>query len=175
MHTPWASATVTSSRCVAACLIPTTHLHVWHLLDMVGMSWCSDTVRWGCVVVWCTQRFKCWRRWRPDWLPSCVQQSNNLPVCLPACPPDRLPACLPALQENFMLSDSSDRARVKACDFGLSQFFSPDRNFHSLVGSAFYVAPGVCVCAREGFSAARCRCKMQHISIHLHPVSILST
>jgi hypothetical protein len=41
-----------------------------------------------------------------------------------------------------MLSDSSEKARVKACDFGLSQFFSPDRKFHSLVGSAFYVAPG---------------------------------
>lgn len=85
-----------------------------------------------------------------------------------------------------MLSDKSDKARVKACDFGacmahacadrspptggactsasptharqaagratqlafpaaragLSQFFRPGRNFHSLVGSAFYVAPG---------------------------------
>jgi calcium-dependent protein kinase len=46
--------------------------------------------------------------------------------------------------ENFMLSDKTDKARVKACDFGLSQFFRPGRNFHSLVGSAFYVAPGGC-------------------------------
>lgn len=45
--------------------------------------------------------------------------------------------------ENFMLSDRSDKARVKACDFGLSQFYRPGRNFHSLVGSAFYVAPEV--------------------------------
>ncbi|KAL4437336.1 hypothetical protein ABPG75_004475 [Micractinium tetrahymenae] len=45
--------------------------------------------------------------------------------------------------ENFMLSDNSDKARIKACDFGLSQFFSPGRPFHSLVGSAFYVAPEV--------------------------------
>ncbi|PSC74081.1 calcium-dependent kinase 34-like [Micractinium conductrix] len=45
--------------------------------------------------------------------------------------------------ENFMLSDSSPGARVKACDFGLSQFYSPGRPFHSLVGSAFYVAPEV--------------------------------
>jgi hypothetical protein len=96
-----------------------------------------------------------------------------------------------------MLSDKTDKARVKACDFGgcrgpaaagrvrrstgrpvlallrlrccvsgagkppgwpaqtaffssisytagLSQFFRPGRNFHSLVGSAFYVAPGGC-------------------------------
>lgn len=45
--------------------------------------------------------------------------------------------------ENFMLSDHTEKARIKACDFGLSQFFSPGRPFHSLVGSAFYVAPEV--------------------------------
>ncbi|KAI3432381.1 hypothetical protein D9Q98_003937 [Chlorella vulgaris] len=45
--------------------------------------------------------------------------------------------------ENFLMSDSTDNARVKACDFGLSQFYRPGRNFTSLVGSAFYVAPEV--------------------------------
>ena len=45
--------------------------------------------------------------------------------------------------ENFLLSTKDERAQVKAADFGLSQFFTVGKNFRSLVGSAFYVAPEV--------------------------------
>jgi calcium-dependent protein kinase len=45
--------------------------------------------------------------------------------------------------ENFLLSRTGAGAEVKAADFGLSQFFRPGRSFHSLVGSAYYVAPEV--------------------------------
>lgn len=37
--------------------------------------------------------------------------------------------------ENFLLSVGGPDGEVKAADFGLSQFFRPGKNFHSLVGS----------------------------------------
>lgn len=45
--------------------------------------------------------------------------------------------------ENFLLSQSGPEGKVKAADFGLSQFFRPGKPFRSLVGSAYYVAPEV--------------------------------
>lgn len=41
--------------------------------------------------------------------------------------------------ENFLLTDETDQADLKACDFGLSDFFKPDQRFTSLIGSAYYV------------------------------------
>ena len=32
---------------------------------------------------------------------------------------------------------------LKATDFGLSVFFSPDQHFYDMVGSAYYIAPEV--------------------------------
>eukprot|EP00192_Tetraselmis_astigmatica_P006752 CAMPEP_0117666762 /NCGR_PEP_ID=MMETSP0804-20121206/10562_1 /TAXON_ID=1074897 /ORGANISM="Tetraselmis astigmatica, Strain CCMP880" /LENGTH=701 /DNA_ID=CAMNT_0005474355 /DNA_START=320 /DNA_END=2425 /DNA_ORIENTATION=- len=44
--------------------------------------------------------------------------------------------------ENFLyVSPGSDR--IKAIDFGLSDFFEPDTRFSSIVGSPYYVAPEV--------------------------------
>mmetsp|Transcript_12129 Transcript_12129/g.16529 ORF Transcript_12129/g.16529 Transcript_12129/m.16529 type:complete len:521 (+) Transcript_12129:221-1783(+) len=45
--------------------------------------------------------------------------------------------------ENFLLSDKSDKALLKATDFGLSVFFKPNQVFRDVVGSAYYVAPEV--------------------------------
>ncbi|EFN53790.1 hypothetical protein CHLNCDRAFT_36351 [Chlorella variabilis] len=45
--------------------------------------------------------------------------------------------------ENFLLTDPTDAADLKACDFGLSDFFKPGQHFTSLIGSAYYVAPEV--------------------------------
>ena len=41
--------------------------------------------------------------------------------------------------ENFLLTDPTDAADLKACDFGLSDFFKPGQHFTSLIGSAYYV------------------------------------
>lgn len=41
--------------------------------------------------------------------------------------------------ENFLLTDETDAANLKACDFGLSDFFKPEQRFSSLIGSAYYV------------------------------------
>ena len=38
--------------------------------------------------------------------------------------------------ENFLLTDATDDADLKACDFGLSAFFKPGQYFDSLIGSA---------------------------------------
>lgn len=45
--------------------------------------------------------------------------------------------------ENFLFSSNETNAKVKAADFGLSQFFTPGKNFKSVVGSEYYVAPEV--------------------------------
>lgn len=45
--------------------------------------------------------------------------------------------------ENFLLTDATDAADLKACDFGLSDFFKPNQRFSALIGSAYYVAPEV--------------------------------
>lgn len=45
--------------------------------------------------------------------------------------------------ENFLLTDETAAADLKACDFGLSDFFKPDQRFSALIGSAYYVAPEV--------------------------------
>ncbi|PSC70004.1 calcium-dependent kinase [Micractinium conductrix] len=45
--------------------------------------------------------------------------------------------------ENFLLTDQTDAADLKACDFGLSDFFKPEQRFSALIGSAYYVAPEV--------------------------------
>jgi calcium-dependent protein kinase len=45
--------------------------------------------------------------------------------------------------DNFLLTQPGPGGVLKAADFGLSQFFRPGRNFKSLVGSAYYVAPEV--------------------------------
>lgn len=45
--------------------------------------------------------------------------------------------------ENFLLSDTGPDPDLRACDFGLSDFFKPSEQFTSLIGSAYYVAPEV--------------------------------
>ncbi|KDD73135.1 protein kinase, partial [Helicosporidium sp. ATCC 50920] len=45
--------------------------------------------------------------------------------------------------ENFLLTDATDAADLRACDFGLSVYFKRGQVFESLVGSAYYVAPEV--------------------------------
>ena len=41
--------------------------------------------------------------------------------------------------ENFLLTDDTEGAALKACDFGLSDFFKPQQQFSALIGSAYYV------------------------------------
>lgn len=45
--------------------------------------------------------------------------------------------------ENFLLSDKTDKAKLKATDFGLSVFYKKGQLFDEMVGSAYYVAPEV--------------------------------
>ncbi|CAI9773435.1 unnamed protein product [Fraxinus pennsylvanica] len=45
--------------------------------------------------------------------------------------------------ENFLLSDKSEKALLKATDFGLSVFIEEGKVYKDLVGSAYYVAPEV--------------------------------
>jgi len=45
--------------------------------------------------------------------------------------------------ENFLLTDKSDKAILKATDFGLSVFYKDGQFFKDMVGSAYYVAPEV--------------------------------
>ncbi|CAA3014548.1 calcium-dependent kinase [Olea europaea subsp. europaea] len=45
--------------------------------------------------------------------------------------------------ENFLLSDKSEKALLKATDFGLSVFIEEGKIYKDLVGSAYYVAPEV--------------------------------
>ena len=51
--------------------------------------------------------------------------------------------CRDIKPENFLLTTHDDSAVLKAADFGLSTYFRPGQAFHSVVGSAFYVAPEV--------------------------------
>jgi calcium-dependent protein kinase len=44
--------------------------------------------------------------------------------------------------ENFLLSDRNDKT-LKATDFGMSVFYSPQQCFDQLVGSPYYIAPEV--------------------------------
>jgi len=45
--------------------------------------------------------------------------------------------------ENFLFTDAKDSSKIKAIDFGLSDFFRPGTKFTDVVGSAYYVAPEV--------------------------------
>ncbi|KAL8226477.1 hypothetical protein R6Q57_016309 [Mikania cordata] len=45
--------------------------------------------------------------------------------------------------ENFLLSDKSQKALLKATDFGLSVFIQEGKSYRDIVGSAYYVAPEV--------------------------------
>ncbi|KAK9835373.1 hypothetical protein WJX81_005486 [Elliptochloris bilobata] len=45
--------------------------------------------------------------------------------------------------ENFLLADQSERAELKATDFGLSAFFRPGQVYSEILGSAYYIAPEV--------------------------------
>ena len=45
--------------------------------------------------------------------------------------------------ENFLLTDKSDKAVIKAADFGLCTYFKHGQRFRHIVGSAYYVAPEV--------------------------------
>ncbi|KAG6521759.1 hypothetical protein ZIOFF_018885 [Zingiber officinale] len=45
--------------------------------------------------------------------------------------------------ENFLFKSTKDDSPLKATDFGLSDFIRPGKNFHDIVGSAYYVAPEV--------------------------------
>ncbi|CAI9264986.1 unnamed protein product [Lactuca saligna] len=45
--------------------------------------------------------------------------------------------------ENFLFKSPNEDSRLKATDFGLSDFIRPGRKFTDIVGSAYYVAPEV--------------------------------
>lgn len=45
--------------------------------------------------------------------------------------------------ENFLFKSPNEDSPLKATDFGLSDFIRPGKNFHDIVGSAYYVAPEV--------------------------------
>ncbi|KAI0530551.1 hypothetical protein KFK09_000095 [Dendrobium nobile] len=45
--------------------------------------------------------------------------------------------------ENFLFKSTKDDSPLKATDFGLSDFIKPEKRFHDIVGSAYYVAPEV--------------------------------
>ncbi|KAJ3678468.1 hypothetical protein LUZ60_002271 [Juncus effusus] len=45
--------------------------------------------------------------------------------------------------ENFLFKSTKEDSPLKATDFGLSDFIKPGKNFHDIVGSAYYVAPEV--------------------------------
>ncbi len=45
--------------------------------------------------------------------------------------------------ENFLFATRDENSKIKAADFGLSQFFTSGKAFKSLIGSAYYVAPEV--------------------------------
>ena len=53
--------------------------------------------------------------------------------------------CRDLKPENFLLSDKAENAPLKATDFGLSVFYKPGQVFNDVVGSAYYVAPEVCL------------------------------
>ncbi|KAJ0964180.1 hypothetical protein J5N97_029302 [Dioscorea zingiberensis] len=45
--------------------------------------------------------------------------------------------------ENFLFKSTKEDSPLKATDFGLSDFIKPEKKFHDIVGSAYYVAPEV--------------------------------
>ncbi|GAB4848950.1 hypothetical protein Ancab_003764 [Ancistrocladus abbreviatus] len=45
--------------------------------------------------------------------------------------------------ENFLFTSKDEDSRLKAIDFGLSDFVKPDGKLNDIVGSAYYVAPEV--------------------------------
>ncbi|KAL3506689.1 hypothetical protein ACH5RR_032071 [Cinchona calisaya] len=45
--------------------------------------------------------------------------------------------------ENFLYANRSEKAPIKAIDFGLSIFFKPGQRFSEIVGSPYYMAPEV--------------------------------
>ena len=71
------------------------------------------------------------KTWTDCASPSRASQSGVLPWCRDLKP------------ENFLLADQSDRAELKATDFGLSAFFRPGQVFSEILGSAYYIAPEV--------------------------------
>lgn len=50
---------------------------------------------------------------------------------------------VPAVARSFLLTDKTEKATLKATDFGLSVFFKDGQQFRDIVGSAYYVAPEV--------------------------------
>ena len=65
--------------------------------------------------------------------------------------------------ENFLLTDKTDRARLKLCDFGLSSYWKPGVRLQSIVGSCYYVAPEVTLYAlcRVSRPLFTCSCTSQ--------------
>ncbi|KAG2705464.1 hypothetical protein I3760_05G054800 [Carya illinoinensis] len=45
--------------------------------------------------------------------------------------------------ENFLYTSKDENSKLKAIDFGLSDFVKPDERLNDIVGSAYYVAPEV--------------------------------
>ncbi|KAK9166843.1 hypothetical protein Scep_002034 [Stephania cephalantha] len=45
--------------------------------------------------------------------------------------------------ENFLFTSKEETSKLKAIDFGLSDFVKPDERLNDIVGSAYYVAPEV--------------------------------
>ncbi|XP_020216850.2 CDPK-related kinase 5 isoform X2 [Cajanus cajan] len=45
--------------------------------------------------------------------------------------------------ENFLFTSKDENSKLKAIDFGLSDFVKPDERLNDIVGSAYYVAPEV--------------------------------
>ncbi|KAJ0469340.1 putative CDPK-related protein kinase CAMK-CDPK family [Helianthus annuus] len=46
-------------------------------------------------------------------------------------------------KKNFIIATNDNDARLKAIDFGLSDFVCPEKKLDDIVGSAYYVAPEV--------------------------------
>ena len=49
----------------------------------------------------------------------------------------------PPSPPHLLAHAETDAANLKACDFGLSDYFKPGQQFTQLIGSAYYVVSGV--------------------------------
>ena len=61
--------------------------------------------------------------------------------CCHHAPLPLFPAPNPPPFQNFLLTDETNGAELKACDFGLAAYVTPGGALADLVGSAYYVAP----------------------------------